>query len=79
MAGDNCDDAVEELYGYLDGELTAEKRAYIRGHLDDCGPCLDAFDFEADLRKLLADRCRDTVPDGLRARIAAALHADSTD
>ena len=79
MAGENCEDAVEELYGYLDGELTDDKRATIQGHLDDCGPCLEAFGFEADLRQLLANRCRDAVPDGLRERIAAALEADGSD
>ena len=30
-----CQDALHELYGYLDGELTAEKRAAIHRHLDE--------------------------------------------
>ena len=49
MTGNNCDEALEELYGYLDGELTEERRALIGAHIDDCTPCFDAFDFETSL------------------------------
>ena len=58
---------------YLDGELTEERRIEIKRHLDDCPPCLDAFDFEAELREVIANRCKDRVPDALRQRIHDAL------
>jgi mycothiol system anti-sigma-R factor len=73
----NCKETVERLYHYLDGELTDERRREIKRHLDDCPPCLDAFDFEAELRQVVADRCRDRVPDALRDRIRLALEAES--
>ena len=69
----NCDDAIHTLYHYLDGELTAERKDIIRQHLDDCSPCLEAFDFEAELRVMIATKCREEVPEGLRIRIAAAI------
>jgi mycothiol system anti-sigma-R factor len=72
----SCDDAVAELYTYLDGELTIERRLRITAHLDECGPCLKAFDFEAELRVVIATKCQERVPDDLRARIAAALQDD---
>jgi mycothiol system anti-sigma-R factor len=78
MAGNDCDDALSQLYEYLDGELTVERREVIRVHLDECAPCLDAHEFEDALRRLLADKCRDTVPDPLRERIAQALEAESS-
>ena len=77
MTGNNCDEALQELYGYLDGELTEERRALISSHIDDCTPCLDAFDFEVELRQVLSRKCRDTVPDDLRLRIADALGIDT--
>ena len=46
----DCNETIERLYHYLDGELTDERRVEIKRHLDDCAPCLDAFDFEAELR-----------------------------
>lgn len=70
---DHCYEAVELLYHYLDGELTEERRVVITRHLDDCPPCLDAFDFESELRVVIAHRCREEVPDSLRAKVAEAL------
>ena len=70
---DNCYEAVEQLYFYLDGELTYERRVGIAMHLADCPPCGDAFDFESELRVVIAQRCRERVPEGLRARVYEAL------
>ena len=69
----DCNEALHELYEFLDGELTAERRKVIGQHLDDCGGCLEAFDFEAELRLVIAHKCRDEVPAGLRQRVADAL------
>ena len=68
-----CDDALSELYEFIDGELDDDGRARIESHLNNCSPCLEAFDFEADLRRVIANRCRDQVPDDLRARILGAI------
>jgi mycothiol system anti-sigma-R factor len=72
--GDDCSEAIHRLYHFLDGELTDDRRVEIRRHLDDCGPCLEAFDFELELRVMIASKCRDDVPEGLRERIALAIH-----
>jgi len=69
----DCNETIERLYHYLDGELTDVRRIEIERHLDDCPPCLHAFDFEAELRQVIADRCRDRVPEALRRRIHDAL------
>jgi mycothiol system anti-sigma-R factor len=69
----DCQEALQELYLFLDGELTTERREHIRVHLDDCNPCLEKFDFEAELRVVISKRCREQVPDSLKARIAEAL------
>ncbi|MHB1536016.1 MAG: mycothiol system anti-sigma-R factor [Acidimicrobiales bacterium] len=68
-----CQEALDTLYHYLDGELTPEKRYQIQHHLDECSPCLEAFDFEAELKVVIARRCRDQVPESLRLRVAQAL------
>ena len=71
--GGDCQEALHTLYHYLDGELTEERRLVIQKHLQECEPCLHAFDFEAELKVVIARSCRDQVPDHLRARIADAL------
>jgi len=68
-----CTEAVHLLYHFLDGELTDERRALIQHHLDDCPPCYEAYDFEAELRGVIAHRCREQVPEALRQRIADAI------
>lgn len=71
--GSNCEETIERLYHFLDGELTDEKRKAIERHLDECGPCVRAYGFEAELRQVIANRCRDHVPESLVERVHAAL------
>ncbi len=77
MDEDDCQKAIHTLYHFLDGELTLERRQAITIHLEECGPCLHAFDFEADLKKVIATKCRDQVPDALRERVRRALNGAS--
>ncbi len=69
----NCEEVIHRIYHFLDGELTPEKRAEIQRHLDDCPPCIEAFEFEAELRMLVSRGCREQVPDELRTRIARLI------
>jgi mycothiol system anti-sigma-R factor len=69
----DCQEAIHTLYDFLDGELTASRRHDIQRHLEECSPCLEAFDFEAELKIVIARKCRDQVPPALRERVAKAL------
>jgi mycothiol system anti-sigma-R factor len=71
--GGGCQDALHTLYDYLDGELTEERRIVIQRHLTECEPCLHAFDFEAELKIVIARSCRDQVPEHLKSKIAKAI------
>lgn len=73
----DCAEAVHELYSYLDGELTDTRREEIRVHLDWCGPCGGAAQFEEDLRRVIANRCKDRVPQSLIERVAEAINEES--
>ena len=73
MAEGDCNDAVHLLYDYLAGELTPERRSLIQRHLDDCPPCFAAYDFEAELRIVIARRCQEQVPRHLVRRVADAI------
>ncbi len=75
---DGCADAVDVLYEYLDGELTPQRRTEILAHLEACAPCFDAFEFEHDLRTVIASHCRTEVPEKLRNRIQAEIERTST-
>jgi anti-sigma factor (TIGR02949 family) len=73
----DCLMAVRQLWDYLDGELTEDRMAMVRQHLERCQRCLPHYDFD----KLLLDALhatRDTrlTPVQCRARVMALL-ADS--
>jgi len=69
----HCQDALHEIYHLLAGELDDRKREQIAAHLDDCSPCAEPYDFYAELRRCVQQRCRDTAPPGLLSRIEDAL------
>jgi mycothiol system anti-sigma-R factor len=73
----DCEDALHQLYGYLDGELTDERRAVIQHHLDQCQPCAQPYDFEAELREVVRRKCQEQVPDTLVAKVRSALERES--
>jgi mycothiol system anti-sigma-R factor len=69
----DCQDSLHELYRYLDGELTEDRRDKIQQHLDGCQPCAEPYDFEAELRSVIRRKCQEQVPDALVAKVKAAL------
>lgn len=73
----DCDEAIVRIYQYLDGELTVWRRRAISRHLDECPPCAQGFDFEMELRQVVASKCRDEVPPELKRRIAEAIGQSS--
>ena len=76
VGGFDCDDAVHQLYHFLDGELTESKRQQIAEHLDFCAPCAGAAEFEVELRHVIAMRCQERVPDSLMQKIADAIQEE---
>lgn len=66
----DCNETLRELEAFLDNELTGAALVAIRSHLDGCMDCLQAFDFHAELKIVVAHKCRnDEMPPGLLAKI----------
>jgi anti-sigma factor (TIGR02949 family) len=73
--GCDCDEAVAELWAYLDSELEPIEAARVKEHLDGCRGCLEEYDVEVVVKKLVR-RCwsdEEAAPTDLRARIHATL------
>jgi mycothiol system anti-sigma-R factor len=68
-----CEDALHEIYHLLSGEIDDAKREQITVHLDECSPCAEPYDFYAEVRRVVQQRCQDSAPPGLLARIEAAI------
>lgn len=67
---DDCNETLRELDRFLDSELSDETHTAIRAHLEGCPDCLQAFDFHAELKMVVAQKCHnDEMPPGLMAKI----------
>ncbi|HVM09745.1 MAG TPA: mycothiol system anti-sigma-R factor [Acidimicrobiales bacterium] len=74
----DCSSVVEELFTFLDGELTEVRRTQITTHMHGCVDCHEVIEFHAELKMSISQKCRENVPDDLRLRIAKALGLPAT-
>lgn len=73
----DCNDALRELERFLDKELSENVRETIHSHLEGCPDCLQAFDFHAELRTVIATKCHnDEMPPGLLSKIEKCFGED---
>ncbi|MET0566632.1 MAG: zf-HC2 domain-containing protein [Acidimicrobiia bacterium] len=73
MSGHECDDALTNLYQYLDREIETTTSEVIRAHLEDCSGCLRSFDFEARLQIVVRERLAEEVPAEFLERLRDAI------
>ncbi len=71
-----CSEVIAEVFIFLDSECDEPRRHLIAAHLDECGPCLQEFGIEQQLKELVARKCGgDRAPDGLKQRVLAHLQS----
>ena len=76
VTGD-CAQTLRELDIVLDGELSEHQQEAIRHHLDGCMDCLGAFDFHAELKIVVAQKCNnDEMPPDLLGKIERCFGTD---
>jgi mycothiol system anti-sigma-R factor len=70
----DCRDVLAEVYVYLDLEVDDAERERIRGHLDECSPCLREFGIEQEVKVLVARCCGgEHAPADLKQRLRVRL------
>jgi anti-sigma factor (TIGR02949 family) len=69
----DCTDALDRLWEYLDSELTPVDADTVRHHLAECRGCLEEYDVEVVLKKLVRRGCQEVAPETLRLRIHEQL------
>jgi mycothiol system anti-sigma-R factor len=73
----DCTETLQELQRYLDRELPPELHEAVTAHLTGCDDCMQAFDFHAELKTVIAAKCAaGQVPPALLAKIEACFGAD---
>lgn len=70
----DCRSALQQLWDYVDGELTPERMEAVKRHLGECAHCVPQAEFAERFLAALHDtrdvRC---CPEALRARVVAKL------
>jgi mycothiol system anti-sigma-R factor len=75
--GDDCGQAVQSLYPFLDGELDLEQHNFVLGHLQNCPGCGAAFGFEQHLKTTVRSKLpRLAPPPSLIDRIREAIRSE---
>jgi mycothiol system anti-sigma-R factor len=75
-----CSEVLEEVYYYLDGEMSQHDCEHIRQHLDECGPCLREYGVEQEVKALVARSCGcESAPPGLKAKLLLTLQTIQID
>ena len=69
----SCNEAVRQLWEYLDGVVDEQSRARIDEHLTFCRRCCGEVEFAHELRRFLADHGADILPADVQARLRATL------
>jgi len=66
----NCSEVIAEAWTLLDGECTAETKAKLRQHLEECPGCLRHYGAEERITTLIASKCSgDKAPRRLYERV----------
>jgi mycothiol system anti-sigma-R factor len=66
----DCRETVEQLYQYLDRELTPEEAREVQAHLSRCPSCYELERFESGVIKLVRRDCgSEKAPRRLRERL----------
>lgn len=69
----NCKRAINQITGYLDGNLDEELKKVLEGHLDKCHDCHAVFDTTKKTIELYCDGKIFPLPDDVRTRLHEAL------
>jgi mycothiol system anti-sigma-R factor len=72
---DNCQDALQNLYLFLDEEIDTASIEDIQEHIDNCSSCLTAYDLERVVRALVSRSCAEKAPEPLRERVLYSIRS----
>jgi anti-sigma factor (TIGR02949 family) len=80
MTSIDCQEALQRLHEYLDGELASADTEEVRRHIDICAACYPEAKITTEIREALqrAARGQPCCPDGLRDRVAAMIRHEAT-
>lgn len=74
----DCNEVLERLWAFLDGEADEAQREELQDHIARCLGCRHQADFEVRLRQVIQAKCRtDRAPQKLREDLHRLLSKSS--
>jgi len=73
MAKHECEEALDRLFEYIDGELTPSELEHVAEHLKECPPCEAEHQLNEKIKTRVAATGGECAPDALRARIIETI------
>lgn len=70
----DCQKFVDHLHLYIDGEANQKEEEFLKKHMNNCNPCLDAYHIEQNLlntirTKIEKKKCPDQVLQSIKDKI----------
>lgn len=69
----DCRELIENLYLLLDEELSEDRCAQLKAHLNTCNDCFARFGLEREFKEFVQRRCGEQAPPELLNRIRTKL------
>ncbi len=69
----SCADAVQQLWDYLENEVTAQDREAVEEHLAFCRRCCGEVEFAEELRTVLGEASEVELPPDVESRLISTL------
>ena len=79
MSKTACHHATEQIYFYIDGEMSYVRRLRIRWHLRRCGHCCGAFDFEERVKEMVRTKSQTEPSAELIQRLRTLIREEAGD
>jgi len=75
MATHECEEALDRLFEYIDGELTPAELEQVSSHLKECPPCEAERQLNEKIKSRVSATGGECAPEALRARIVSTIQA----
>lgn len=73
MAKHECEEALDRLFEYIDGELTPTELEHVASHLKECPPCEAEHKLNEKIKTRVSATGGECAPEALRERILETL------
>lgn len=72
-----CDQVMNRLWAFIDGELPPDEEQAVRAHLEICGRCFPQYDWDRAYSRFMRNAADRMTDPSLRRRVFAALLRES--